>query len=234
VPVKFSEIFFGIYLNGGPLLRLGQPKSKPPGYIAPSVQRLKLCVAEIKTLFDFLTNLGQSAFAAFTSNDWTKFVLSIILAVRLSFPLTELPCWDCVWARNELHFDEFMNHMCDGADLTTVNTRVDAFSAGRVVMRVVKQKYDQRVALHTRAAAAAAAEAAAAMTEMTTSSVGIRGCPMFDHSMEPYIAAWDTGFDVGTATPPPIRRMEDQQPVFHDLWATMTMGWADDLSGNIE
>lgn len=217
--MKFSELFFTIYLHGGPLLRLGHSKNKPSGFIPPSIPKLKLCAAEIRKLFDFLTSLGQSAFSAFTCNDWTKFILSVILAVRLSFPLTELPCWDDAWARSELRFGDFMKHMCDGADLTTVNTRVDAFSAGRVVLNVLKEKYERRVASLEEAAAAA---------EAVAPSVGIQACPMFDHSMEPYIAAWDTGFGVDAAVPPVTERLDDQQPVFHDLWATMTMGWAEE------
>ncbi|KAJ4176157.1 hypothetical protein NW755_014570 [Fusarium falciforme] len=227
--VKFSELFFGIYLTGGPLHRLGQPKNRPSGYIPPSIPKLKRCVAEIRTMFDFVSNLGQSAFTAFTCNDWLKFVLVIIVALRLSFPLTELPGWDDAWARSELRFDEFLTHMCEGSDLTTVNTRVDAFSAGRVVLRVVKDKYDRRIVLHTKAVAAAA-EATAAMS----SSSSTQGCPMFDHSMEPYIAAWDAGYGVGNVMPPPTRHAEDQQPVFHDRWMAMMRGWAYGTTGNNE
>ncbi|KAH8653296.1 hypothetical protein BGZ61DRAFT_468144 [Ilyonectria robusta] len=229
VPVKFSELFFRIYLAGGPLLRLGQPKNRPSGYIPPSIPKLKCCVAEIRTMFDFVSDLGQSAFNALTCSDWLKFILTIIAALRLSFPLTELPGWDDAWARSELRFDEFLTHMCEGSDLITINTRVDVFSAGRVVLRVVKDKYDRRIALHTKVVEAAM-EATAAMP----SSSGIQGCPVFDHSVKAYIAAWDTGFDVGNVMPPPTRHAEGQQAVSHDWWATMTMGWAYNTTGNNE
>ncbi|KAH6986653.1 hypothetical protein EDB80DRAFT_181444 [Ilyonectria destructans] len=229
VPVKFSELFFRIYLAGGPLLRLGQPKNRPSGYIPPSIPKFQRCVAEIRTMFDFVSDLGQLAFNALTCNDWLKFILTIIAALRLSFPLTELPGWDDASARGELRFGEFLTHMCEGSDSITINTRVDVFSAGRVILRVVKDKYDRRIALHT-GAVAATIEATAAMP----SSSGIRGCPVFDHSVEAYIAAWDTGFDDGNVMLPPTRHAEGQQAVSHDWWAAITTGWTYNTTGNNE
>ncbi|KAI5464219.1 hypothetical protein BGZ63DRAFT_481573 [Mariannaea sp. PMI_226] len=236
-PVRFSELFFSVYLNGGPILHLGRPKTKPTGFIPPSIDKLRICLDELKSLFHFLTNLDASAYAAFCCNDWTKFILITILGVRLSFPIPDLPSWDDAWARSELRLDDFLAHMCEGAELTSVDTRVDAFSASRVVMRVVKTKYDRRISSHRKVEEAAAAAAAAAMvtataTAATTPSRSTQGCPMFDNNMEPYIAAWDNaglnGADALQSIMPTATRdqQDSQQPVFHDLWATMTQGWA--------
>ncbi|KAL6886001.1 hypothetical protein GGI43DRAFT_431893 [Trichoderma evansii] len=199
------------------------------GYIFPSVPKLKSCVTEVKMILEFLSHLSQSAFIAFSCNDWMKVVITVIVAFRLSFPLTELPDWDDAWARSELRFGEFLAHMCEGSDLITVNTRVDAVSASRVVLRVVKGKYDRRITLHTNRVATTA-EAPVAIT----SSSSIRGCPMLDRRMEPYISAWDTRVEVGNVIQPPTRHAEDEQPMLRDLWATMTMDWANDTIGNNE
>lgn len=227
--MKFSELFFRIYLIGYPLLPLRQTKKKPSGYIFPSIPKLKRCVTEVRTMLGFLSDLGQLAFTAFSCNDWMKVVISVIVAFRLSFPLAELPDWDDAWARSELRFDEFLTHMCEGSDLITVNTRVDAVSACRVVLRVVKDKYDRRIALHANKAAAAAET-----VEATSLSSSIRGCPMSDHRMEPYISSWDTRFEDGNAIPPLTQHAENEQPVLHDMWATMTAEWANDTIGNNE
>ncbi|KAK1240982.1 hypothetical protein MKX08_000956 [Trichoderma sp. CBMAI-0020] len=212
----------------------GQPKNRASRPIFPSIAKLQSCVAEVRTMLDFVSDLDQSAFAAFSCNDWMKVVITVIVAFRLSFPLTELPAWDDVWARNELHFDEFLTHICEGSDLITVNTRVDAVSASRVVLRVVKDKYDRRIALSTRTNTVAAA--AGPVMESPWSS-GVRGCPMTDRKMEPYISAWDSLSGVGNATPSPLHRAEgkeNEQREAHDLWATMTMDWADNTIGTNE
>ncbi|KAI8683151.1 hypothetical protein NCS56_00439000 [Fusarium sp. Ph1] len=217
-PVRLADLFFDIFLQGGAVFYLTR-KIAPPGLVHPPTSRLRSCVINLRALFDYLTDLGQSGFMSFTSVDWTKFVLSVILAVRLSFPMSEVKDWDHAWAREELRFEAFLETMCDGADLTPVSTRVDVLSAGRVVLRVVKEKYDRRVAMLN-------------MTASHGKGPGPQGCPMFDRSMEPYISAWDTGFDMSSVMPPlPLQQQsqqEGQQAVFHDLWATMTMGWAND------
>ncbi|KPM45111.1 hypothetical protein AK830_g1500 [Neonectria ditissima] len=212
-PVKIAAIFFSIYLDGGCLLRIGRSKTTPPpGFVAPTAAKLRLCVGHLGTLFTYLSGIDQSTFISFTTIDWSKVILSVILGVRLSFPLAEVAGWDDAWARGELGFVEFLAHMCEGGvvDLTPANTRVDVLSASRVVLRVVKDKYDRRMALHAGAA------------DRST-----HGCPMFDSGMAPFISSWDANFDVSAAAPSPARGPDGQQPVFHDLWATMTMGWAE-------
>jgi hypothetical protein len=170
-------------------------------------------VNNIRALFDYLTNL--ETFTYFTSVDWTKFILSVILAICLSFPITDVPDWDHAWARSQLRFDEFLEAMSEGPeDLTPASKRVDVLSASRVILRVVKTKYDRRVAILT----------APSLNE----TLGHQGCPMFDKDMQPYLSAWDTGFDVNSVLPTPNLNIEGQQHMYHDLWATMTMSWADD------
>ncbi|KAM5346945.1 hypothetical protein ACJ41O_009950 [Fusarium nematophilum] len=229
VPVKLANLFFDVFLQGGAIFYLTRGKRLPPDFVYPSCSRLRRCATNLRSLFEYLQNLGQTVFVSFTSVDWTKFVLAVILAVRLSFPVSQVPGWDDAWARAELGFDAFMESMCDGPELTPASTRVDVFSAGRVVLRVVKAKYDKRIAmlttpLQTTGTVAAAAAAAAGGG---AKGPGHQGCPMFDRSMEQYISAWDTGFDMSSVMPP--QSLDGQQPVFHDLWATMTMGWANDV-----
>lgn len=144
-----------------------------------------------------------------------KFILSIIISIRISFSLPECPEWDAAWARSELRLDEFLSKMCDGAELTPVSTRVDVLSASRVVFRVVKTKYDRRVA--------------AMNTPAPSTFASTQGCPMFDPSLDQYLPMWDAGFGMSSSSSMPPRAKEGQsQVMFHDLWATMTMSWATD------
>ncbi|KAF5017519.1 hypothetical protein F66182_10548 [Fusarium sp. NRRL 66182] len=211
-PVKLADLFFDVFLQGGAVFYLTRINVKRPRFVHPSSTRLIRCVNNMRTLFDHLLNLDK--FTYFTSVDWTKFILSVVLAVRLSFPITDVPGWDDAWARSQLRFSEFLDRMCDSSDdLTPASKRVDVLSASRVILRVVKAKYDRRIAMLTAATS-------------TTRGVGHQGCPMFETSMEPYISAWDNGFDMSSAMP--MQDLEGHHPVYHDLWATMTMGWAAD------
>lgn len=102
--------------------------------------------------------------------------------------------------------------MCDGSEeLTPASKRVDVLSASRVILRILKTKYERRTA----------------MLAASSRIVG-QGCPMFDRAMEPYISAWDASYDIASVMATPSTDMEGQQAVYHDLWATMTMGWAND------
>jgi hypothetical protein len=170
-------------------------------------------------MFDLVSELEPVAFTLFTSNDWVKFILVIIAALRLSFPLDEVHDWDDSWARKELRLDEFLTIIGGNNDLITMKTHVDTFSACRVVLRIVKDKYKRRIALTTNAVT----EAVEPTVEIPCSSE-IQGCPMFDHCMEPYINAWDADLDVGNMMPPP----GDEQLLSEDWWTTMTTGWSYD------
>ncbi|EWG39631.1 hypothetical protein FVEG_02386 [Fusarium verticillioides 7600] len=215
-PVKLAHLFFDVFLQGGAIFCLTRANTKKPHFIHPSSVRLTRCVNNTRALFDYLLNLDS--FKYFTSIDWTKFILSVILAVRLSFPISEVPDWDHAWARSQLRFDEFLEFMCDGPeDLTPSSKRVDVLSASRVILRVVKSKYDRRVAILTA-------------PSLTLRGVGHQGCPMFDKDMQPYISAWDTDFDMNSAMLTSGLNTDGQQTMYHDLWATMTMSWANDGS----
>lgn len=203
VPVKLADLFLDVFLPGGIILDSAYG-------ISPPIPRLRRSVTNLGTLFNYLVHLDQAAFLSFTNVEWTKFILSIILAVRLSFPNPHVPDWDDTRARTELGFDVFLKSMCSGSDLTPVSTSVDVLSAVKVVLQVVKTKYDRRVAM--------------LKSQADSKSPATHGCPMFDRSMDQFISAWDPALQVDAMMVPPVH--EGQQPVFHDLWATMTMGWA--------
>lgn len=99
--------------------------------------------------------------------------------------------------------------MCGESELTAATKKVDVLSASKVVMKVVKKKYERRLEL----------------SEIVNAG---QGCPMLDGSLDEYLLLWDAGLDSMTSsTTAPLCGKSGSQPVaFHDLWATMTMGWA--------
>ncbi|GJN81286.1 hypothetical protein PLIIFM63780_004819 [Purpureocillium lilacinum] len=217
VPIKLQTMFNSIYLDGGAILKLPQgtySASLCSGPLPPTASKLRDATCKLKLFLDHVSNLEEPTFLAFTLNDWTRLILAIILALRLSFPVSQCPEFDTAWARSQLQFGDFLARMCREEDLTPASKKVDVLSASRVVMRVVRDKYERRVR--------AALEGAALPGKGP-------GCPMLDGSLEQYFPIWDAGFaPMGTphGHAPDGSGGTSAQPVFHDLWATMTMGWA--------
>lgn len=217
-PTKIADLFFDLYLDGGALIRVPRARPSSPDFIPVSSVQLRRCIPTLKNIFAYTASLDRPAFISFTNNDWIKFILSVIVSIRLSFALPECPDWDADWARSELRLDEYLTKICDGEDLTPVSTRVDVLSASRVVLRVVKNKYECRVA---------------ALNTPALPTPGLQRCPMLDGSLEQYFPVWDAGFGSHTNSGLSSRAPEGQpQTMFHDLWATMTMGWANDEPSN--
>lgn len=222
--MKLATMFVAFYLESGTLLKIPRPLHRHGSSLPLLASKLHLCVGHLKEFLTYVVSLDQTDFLSFTGVEWARLVLAIILAIRLSFPpVLECPEWDTAWARSQLNFSEFLNHMCREIDLTPSSKKVDVLSASRVIIRMVKEKYDRRLALLN--------------TQAETPTRGT--CPMLDGSLEQYFPFWDAGIGVnspGQAMGQVMGQVTGQsgtaaQPVFHDLWATMTMSWAEEDQG---
>lgn len=256
-----------IVLYGSPLLQYPYEKAQRRDQSSPTAQadpnRLLSCASLLRTWYDSLLALPASEFAHFPGATWGHIVASIILGLRLSFPIPNgCPGWDHGAARQILDFGTFVAQFSgaaavdgsDGAaDLAPASssgsrkgsTATDVLSASKVVIGMVRRKYDQRLAALERAEAPQPPPHP--MLPPGTEDKSMYKCPMLDGSMDQYIQDWDarifdptgyvdptqgafgweTGSEGATAT--------GAQPlVFHDLWATMTMGWSQDGSDNMD
>lgn len=307
--LRISNWFTEIILYGQPLLKF---PSRPPTKARPAAvattqsprqhmdaERLLRCTHILRLWFDYVMNLPPSGFISFTAIEWSYFVITIILGLKLSFPLPhDCPSWDHAAARQVLNMGSFFEKFATlGGAAAAANTTTqitpsassipgstsnnnpnrkraasatDVLSASKVVVGVVQNRYERRLAALEKVEAAKAAAASKYRTEhmmqqmtMTADGSGannnsLRSCPMFDGSMDPYLESWDDTF-VNTlefATPALVNVptvvdsgyfdnavMQDegrapgtsasasiQQTGFHDLWATMTMGWGQSSS----
>ncbi len=102
----------------------------------------------------------------------------------------------------------------------------DIVMASRTVLDVVGRKYEKRLALLAPHPAHEAIDA----VDLTS----VRGCPVVDNSLDPLWNTWDEAFvdpnlniisgaGAGAGVPQP------GEP-YHDLWATMTMSWSQDVA----
>lgn len=168
------------------------------------LSKLPLAIPSISLFFHKILNMEESAFRTWMAVEWGRLVLAVVLSFRLSFPLPDNPLFDHIWARNELRLDLFLERFCADTDLTPSSRKVDTLSASRVVMRVVKDRYEKKLLRES-------------------SAVGAGGCPMIDGSLEQYFPLWDASLNTPSTETGDERK---KQPVFHDLWATVTMSWA--------
>ena len=219
-PVRICSLFASIFLDGATQLDIPRSARKPDPNLQPhrvSTSKLVVCTATMKEFFDYILTLSDETFSYFSGMEWSKLVFTTIIALRLSFPLNELPTWDSDWARSELRLGEFLGRFCEEPGLTPATKKVDVLSACRVVMRTVKTKFDRR-----------AAQYEALSSGSGSRSSGSLGCPMIDGSMAEYIPLWDVDPTQVQMPLTSIAEDPDAQPVFHDLWATMTMSWANE------
>lgn len=120
------------------------------------------------------------------------------------------------------------------------SSSTDVLSASRIVLGVVTFKYEKRLA---SLGIAVSMEPPRPMAP--GSDERLHRCPMFDGSLDPFLQQWDGSFlDPESVLGPPLttsalgtgsRLLDRARAVmFHDLWATMTMGWSRERSGDVD
>lgn len=246
-PLRTATLFAEIVLLGYSLLKFPyshgnkRPRSLSESYADPS--RLLSCVNVLSVWYRHIAALPTSEFAHFTSVGWGAFVVAIIVGLRLSFPMpSECPGWDHAAARRTLDLGPFLEAFSDAeAAAGGTGRSTDVLAASKVVVGVVRHKYERRLAALQRSA-----EAEAAAMSHADADKSLHKCPMFDGSLNEYLQSWDDTFrtTTGLAGQSVVASGVDagagswngtwsespgaQPVVFHDLWATMTMGWTRD------
>lgn len=241
-----------IVLYGSPLLKFPyeraqkREQSAPIAYADPN--RLLSCAHLLRTWYDYILSLPASEFSHFPGAIWGHFVASVILGLRLSFPIPSgCPDWDHGAARRILDFGGFLaafgaaEGSASGVDAATAhgrkNTSTDVLSASKVVVDMVRHKYEKRLA----ALEMAEASQGPPHPLLPGTDKSMSKCPMLDGSLDQYIQDWDERFLDTTGFGTPIQGgsgwdtgsgdatgTNSQTLTFHDLWATMTMGWSQD------
>lgn len=82
----------------------------------------------------------------FTAVDWSRLVVAIIFAVRLSFPRREYQGYDAVWARHELDLGTVLDSITHNADLLCAGNMANSASATGRIMAVVRDRYYEKLA----------------------------------------------------------------------------------------
>ncbi len=213
-------MFIDVFLDCGSLVAFPVAKTSLSAKLArfaPPVSKICSATKKLRALLDYMSGLDDSSLLSFTVNDWTRFIVAMTLSFRLSFPLSSCPDFDSAWARSELQLDQFLSKVSQGADIATASN--DILSADRAVLGVVKTKYDRRLD--------------SLGTSPSSPASGMFGCPMMDGSLRKSVEQWDPELMNLSWSSTDTSNAKNPSP-FHDLWATMTMGWggADDMPWN--
>ena len=231
-PVLLGQVFTHIFICCAPLVKVPAP-AVFTNILAPEVGRVASAVPLIRRYYEIVSGLDLRVFSAM---DWSRLIICAILGMRLSFPIAGFHCWDYVRVRTELGFAEFLDAASSGGEkVADANTArgADIGKAGSVIFNVVKKKYNSRLEMERRLESGARAT-----------------CPVLDGSLDEYLNSWDevpVG-DFGMVDPSSVSLStsegafgsgsqgdelgvghQDEQgsgvPMYHDLWATMTMAW---------
>lgn len=269
-----ASLFAEIVLRGHPLLKFPYEQSKKQlslslqssSSLRAEAEQLKRCAEALATWYQNMTALPPSAFAQFTCAQWFSFVISIVAGIRMSFVIpNECHSWDHLAARRTLGLEAFLKTFSDGKSADTsvpphaVGKGADVLSASRIVVSVVRDKYERRVAA-SQAENEIVADADHLFTVPPTppSSMppdelrNLQKCPMLDGSLSEYLKSWDEpvratpvsmgqsfeayGLENGSGSwsMPATESSRPQPTIYHDLWATMTMGWAREGTEDID
>jgi len=179
-------------------------------------------VPDIRAFFDWILTLPASELNSFSGTEWARFILLVILAFRLSFPVPDCPDWDDGWAREEIGFGEYLRRF-EGMGLEGDATgrgggggaATDVLGAGKVVLGVVRRKWEKRAErMRAREQKGKGIDVGGAgqhgqqgsgaemplemgldlgMDPMLLDK-SMQGCPMMDGSLESYYPLWDESF----------------------------------------
>lgn len=240
-PVLLGQLFAEIFVYCAPLVKFSAQEDFADT-LTPELGRVALAVPLLRRFFEEAASVDLMGFSA---GDWGRLVICVILAMRLSFPTNCFPGWDYTSARTQLGFGEFLDAVSTGAEESPEGTHgtsrvMDIGRASGVIFDVVRNKYHGRLERET-------------MLEDATRST----CPMLDGSLDEYLRTWDEGpgcssgifgpsnapIDTGSASAPEglgrtwgnehvgLEYAAPGRQVYHDLWATMTMSWAEKDTG---
>jgi hypothetical protein len=202
-----QAMFVDVFLDCGSLLVFPVAEtylSAKTSSFPPPLSKIYSATKKIRALLDYVGELEDSSLLSFTINDWTRLIMVLTLSFRLSFPLSLYPNFDSACARSELQLDQFLSKMSHGADDTASN---DLLSASRALLSLAKLKYDRRLG-------------SLGGPPSVAPRSRVFGCPVMDGSLRTSVGQWDQNFtNLSDAGEP------KNLPLFHDVWATMTIGW---------
>ena len=159
VCIRIQFLQSRILLAGAPLLKYGSSRGQNTTDMTETIdaEELRAKVPLLQQLFSLYVLQTPARFNAFSCICWSSMILSLILGYRMSFPLPGCEGWDHVAVRRELNFGACLEAICQvGVPVEDEDSGAgtpassghgsDILSATQVALRVLQQKYNNRVA----------------------------------------------------------------------------------------
>lgn len=206
-----QTLFLDIFFDAGSLLAFpvaGTPSPNPKSVrIPPPIPKIYSATKKIRVFLDYIGGLDDNSLLSFTVNDWTRLIVVLTLAFRLSFPVSLCPEFDWTWASSEIQLEQFLSRISRDADAAVTSNGI--LSANRVVFNLLKSKFNRRLT--------------SLGDEPTIPSSRTFGCPMMHGGSRLADAQW--GSEFAPSEPSTDSDMSDM--VFHDMWTAVATGWQD-------
>lgn len=157
--IQLALLFARIYIHAAPILpppalKRAAQRASQQGAHRPDADRLAGAIPTIKTLFELILSLDKEEMNSFDGTEWVRFIKTIIIAVKMSFPLEACEGWRDGWARREIGLGDYLERLTSTAEEGNArtgkererNAEIDVVSASKVVLKMVKKKFVKRTA----------------------------------------------------------------------------------------
>jgi len=186
------------------------------------LKTLALCLDNTKQFLDHALDIPTSEYWKFTMLAWGYIVRSLVVALQLSSTLI-LPKWNSVRAREVLQLGTRLDCLCWRIQKLDIRSGEPSktwtnFSLFQTAFSSFKGTYDKTVQLDVERTSSVQISEPMDLDAMTD-ELGMASCPVLRGNpahIEGYSGA-ESSYNYG---------MGNSVPLYHDIWATMTMSWA--------
>lgn len=200
------------------------------GYL--SVPDLTRCLQAAKEFFEILLSIPASQIKYFTCAVWGRVVEVFVVLWRLSYPIPANSEWDYQATRRYAPLVMYLDCLCYKLQGLSNTTAKDTDLCGhpdtpylyKIVLETLKDSHERRIECEANSATAGGANSKSSRRSGSH-------CPMINRSITSYIDTWqapshDTMLVLDVENSLETSNTKTIKPVYHDIWATMTMSWA--------
>lgn len=201
---------------------------------------LTACLTACKSFFEYLLSIPEALLAHLSTLQRSLMIQAILVLSRLTFIMALTMSWDPDTTRANIPLSMYLDALCYRFQALSSTTpsgpndpppkNPDVLYVFKMMMGSVKKSYERRVS-----------KIQPNVVEVYSAHIVKGHCPITDPSLSVY---FDNGFDElgnwgsgdwttaantsGTASTPSSSAAA-YAPLYHDLWATMTGSWAEEI-----